>query len=113
MWRLRKEIYSTEIFRNSLKLLRILPVPSTTLHNGSAAMHTGSPVSGRKMTDGRGSVKACRSQSRAVVSKMPRTTWQLNYKCISKESCASILREERGELLERATFRERHYVRTL
>ena len=39
MWRLRQEIYSTEIFRNSLKLLRILPVPSTTLHNGSAAMH--------------------------------------------------------------------------
>jgi hypothetical protein len=45
MWRFRQEIYSTEIFRNSLKLLRILPVPSTTLHNGSAAMHTGSPVS--------------------------------------------------------------------
>src|SRR5260370_14263451 len=47
MWRLRQEIYSTEIFRNSLKLLRILPVPSTTLHNGSSAMHTGSPVSSR------------------------------------------------------------------
>src|SRR3989442_14564559 len=47
MWGLRQEIYSTEIFRNSLKLLRILPVPSTKLHNGSSAMHTGSPVSSR------------------------------------------------------------------
>ena len=42
-----KKIYSMEIFRNSLKSLRILPVPSTTLHNGSSATHTGSPVSSR------------------------------------------------------------------
>ncbi len=36
-----------EILRKSLKSLRILLVPSTTQHNGSSAMHTGSPVSSR------------------------------------------------------------------
>src|ERR1017187_5459760 len=52
------------------------------------------------MTDGRGSLKACRSRFVAVVSKMPKRTWQLNYKCISKESCVSILRGARGKLPE-------------
>src|SRR6266849_7228538 len=42
-----EEIYSMEILRKSLKSLRILLVPSTTQHNGSSAMHTGSPVSSR------------------------------------------------------------------
>jgi hypothetical protein len=50
----------------------------------------------------KGSVKACRSRSVAVVSKMRKRTWQLNYKCISKESCVSIPREVRGELPEPA-----------
>jgi hypothetical protein len=54
------------------------------------------------MTDGRASVKACPSRSMAVVSKMPKRTSQRNYKCSSKQSCVSILREERGELPERA-----------
>src|ERR1700730_16577072 len=67
------------------------------------------------MTDGRGSVRAFRSLSRAVVSKMPKRTWQLNYKRISKNSCVSILRKARGELPEpaRNIFWERPYVRTL
>src|SRR3989442_12583286 len=42
-----KEAYSIEILRKNLKSLRILPVPSTTQHSGSSAMHTGSPVSSR------------------------------------------------------------------
>ena len=42
-----RKTYSIEILRNSLKLLRISLVPTTTQHNGSSAMHTGSPVSSR------------------------------------------------------------------
>jgi hypothetical protein len=49
------------------------------------------------MMAGKGNVKVCRSRSVAVVSKMPKRTWQVNYGCISKESCVSILREVRGE----------------
>jgi hypothetical protein len=49
---------------------------------------------------GRGYVKVCRSRSVAVVSKMPKRTWQVNYRCISKESCGTVLREVRGELPE-------------
>ena len=41
------EIYSISLLRKSSKLLRILLVPCTTQHNGSSAMHTGSPVSSR------------------------------------------------------------------
>ena len=52
------------------------------------------------MMAGRGSVKVCRSRSGAVVSTMPKKTWQVNYKRISKESCVSIPREVRGELPE-------------
>src|SRR5882762_6993004 len=39
--------YSIEIFLSSLKSLSIFPVPSTTLHSGSSAIETGSPVSSR------------------------------------------------------------------
>src|SRR5439155_44767 len=42
-----EEVYSIEILCNSLKSLRTLPVPSTTLHSGLSAIHTGSPVSSR------------------------------------------------------------------
>src|ERR1019366_265777 len=55
------------------------------------------------MMAGRGSVKVCRSRSVAIVSKMPKRTWQLNYKSISKESCVSILGEVRGELPDPGT----------
>ena len=47
---------------------------------------------------GKGYVRVWRSPSVAVVSKMPKRTWQVNYKCISKESCVSILRAVHGEL---------------
>src|SRR5580658_9991531 len=43
----RRRFYSIEILRKSLKSLSILPVPSTTLHSGSSAIETGSPVSSR------------------------------------------------------------------
>src|SRR5581483_5258007 len=43
----RPIVYSIEILRRSLKSLSILPVPSTTLHSGSSAIETGSPVSSR------------------------------------------------------------------
>lgn len=38
-------VYSIEILRKSLKSLRSLPVPSTTLHKGSSAIRIGKPVS--------------------------------------------------------------------
>jgi hypothetical protein len=37
----------------------------------------------------------------AVVSKMRKRTWQLNYKPRSKKSCVTILRKVLGELPER------------
>ena len=45
-----------------------------------------------------GSVKVRRPRSVAAVSKMPKRTWQLNYKRRSKEYCVSILREVRAWL---------------
>src|SRR5580704_17184223 len=52
------------------------------------------------MTDGRGSARACQSRSVAVVSKMPKRIWQLNYKRTSTKFYVSILRRARGELPE-------------
>ena len=49
---------------------------------------------------GRGSAKVRRSRSVAVVSKMRKRTWQLNYRRTSKESYVSIPKELRGELPE-------------
>ena len=53
---------------------------------------------------GKGYVRVWQSLSMAVVSKMPKKTWQLNYKRILKESCVSILREVRVELPEPITL---------
>ena len=44
--------------------------------------------SGRKTMAGRDAAKVRRSRSMAVASKMPRRTWQLNYRRTSKEFCA-------------------------
>src|SRR5580693_9340878 len=41
----------------------------------------------------------------AIVSKMLRRTWQLNYKYISKQSCVSIVRETCGELPDASAAR--------
>src|SRR5690242_18031769 len=52
------------------------------------------------MMAGKGYVRVYRSLSVAVASKMPKRTWQKNYRCISKESSESILRELRVGLRE-------------
>ena len=46
---------------------------------------------------GKGSVGVCRSPFAAVVSKMPKRTWQVSSRCISKESSVGILRKVHGK----------------
>ena len=44
-----EEAYSIKILRKNLKSLRIVPVPSTTLHSGSSAMGIRTPQQNRNV----------------------------------------------------------------